>query len=50
MIKKKYIFIALFILFSMLFVNNSYAVIEQVEDENIFQNTPAVIIEDRGIE
>lgn len=50
MLKKKIFLIGFFVLFSMIFVNTCFAVIEQVEDENIFQNTPAVIVEDRGIE
>ena len=48
MVKK--IAITLSLLFiAVLFVNISYAIIEQVEDENIFQSTPAVIIKDNGI-
>lgn len=51
MIKKKIALIMSLLLFSLIFINTSYAVIEEkVEDENIFQNTPAIIIKDNGIE
>ena len=50
MLKKEIVLIVFFLLFSVIFVNTTYGVIEQVQDENIFQNTPAIIIEDRGIE
>lgn len=48
---KKISLVICFLLFSLIFVSTSYGVIEEkVEDENIFQNTPAVIIKDNGIE
>jgi len=50
MLKKKIGLIVSLLLFSLIFVHTSYAMIEEkVEDENIFQNTPAVIIKDNGI-
>ena len=50
MTHKKILFSIYFLFIAIICTNNLYGVIEQVEDENIFQNTPAVIIEDRGIE
>ena len=48
---RKKILIAVSIFLGMIiFLNSSYTIIEKVQDENIFQNTPAVIIEDKGIE
>ena len=42
---RKKILIAVSIFLGMIiFLNSSYAIIEKVQDENIFQNTPAVII------
>jgi len=50
MLKKKLGFILVLVLLTLICVNVSYAMIEEkVEDENIFQNTPAVIIKDNGI-
>ena len=50
MLKNKMVLIVTLVLFSLIFVNTSYAIIEEkVDDENIFQNTPAVIIKDNGI-
>lgn len=51
MLKKKIVLVISFLLFSLVFVNFSYGMItEKVSDENIFQNTPAVIVENKGIE
>ena len=51
MLKKKIYIIVSFLLFSLILVNTSYGMIEEkVEDENIFQNTPAVVIKDNGVE
>ncbi len=51
MLRKKIGIILSFLMFSLIFINVSYAVIEEkIEDENIFQNTPAVIIKDNGVE
>lgn len=51
MIKNKIALIISLLLFSLIFINTSCAVIEEkIEDENIFQNTPAVIIKDNGVE
>lgn len=50
MLKKKIGIILILLLFSIIFVNVSYAMIEEkVDDENIFENTSAVIIKDNGI-
>lgn len=51
MLKKKITLVISFLLFSLVFVDFSYGMItEKVSDENIFQNTPAVIVENKGIE
>ena len=51
MLKKKIGIILPFLMFSLIFINVSYCVIEEkIHDENIFQNTPAVIIKDNGVE
>ncbi len=51
MLRKKIGCIIALLLFSLVFVNFSYGLIEEkAEDENIFQNTPAVIIEDKGVQ
>lgn len=47
---KKRVIVIVFLLFSLVFSDFSYAVIEKVEDENIFQNTPAVIVKNNGVE
>ena len=51
MLKKKIGIILPFLMFSLIFINVSYCVIEEkIHDENIFQKTPAVIIKDNGVE
>lgn len=48
---KKISLITYFLIFSLIFINISYAMIEEkVEDENIFQNTPAIIVKNNGVE
>ena len=47
---KKVTLVLFFMFICLICINTSQAIIENVEDENIFQNTPAVIIKDNGIE